>query len=101
MTDADVICCTRLVEAQLGPDQNTTVITELFCDTNHRFIPLTNLSNADAAIDEEIMNLNVRKSMKSNTQMPGNEAMGRSSLFRSSVNFGNDHGGDSPSGRAS
>merc|ERR1711977_86729 len=46
MTDSEVICCTRLVESQLDASSATMVITELFKDTNHRFIPLQDLAKA-------------------------------------------------------
>jgi hypothetical protein len=52
------------VDAALGTQSGTTVITELFVDTNHRFIPLTALSIADAAIDKELVDLHVKKSIR-------------------------------------
>jgi hypothetical protein len=102
MTDAEVICCTRLVESQLGPESNTTVITELFCDTNHRFIPLTSLSNADAAVDDEIVHLNVRKSQMQEAMGAGDIPASRTSRLRQSfmATLGDD-GGGAPGGRAS
>lgn len=42
MADADVICCTRLVESQLQSSSKTPVIAELTFSANHAFIPLLN-----------------------------------------------------------
>jgi len=47
MADSEVICATRLVEAQLGKESNCQVITELNCDTNHQFIQLPQLADGD------------------------------------------------------
>lgn len=40
MVDSEVICCTRLVEAQLPATSKTVVISELSFEDNHYYIPL-------------------------------------------------------------
>lgn len=40
MVDSEVVCCTRLVESQLGGASTTQVITELSAGSNHSFLPM-------------------------------------------------------------
>jgi hypothetical protein len=42
MVDSEVVCCVRLIESELPPATNISVITELAVDTNHPFVPLGN-----------------------------------------------------------
>jgi hypothetical protein len=60
-TDSEVICCTRLVESQLDASSSTVVISELFKDTNHRFIPLTKLMDHDKRVDKEFLEVALAK----------------------------------------
>lgn len=59
MVDAEVICCTRQIEAQLGAKSTCTVIAELACDLNHPYLPLPGLSAPKTRAEEEVLLIRV------------------------------------------
>lgn len=46
MIDSDIVCCARLIESELPPNSQLSVIAEIAVDTNHPFIPLPGLNSS-------------------------------------------------------